>query len=186
MRAVEGWILGIDTATAWRSLALWRPQDDTVERDTERLERAIAGRLMPDLKAFLARHGVGREALLAIGVGVGPGSYTGIRIGVATALGLGRALGVKVSGSGTLEAIAYAALADGETGWALVDARRGRVHALRATRQGHALLTLRGPRLLARTALPADGTVRSEDRAPDAAWHARSAASGAPPVPNYG
>ena len=186
MRAVQGWVLGIDSATAWRSLALWRPDDDTVRRDEERLERAIAARLLPDLMAFLARHDVRREALTAIGVGVGPGSYTGIRIGVAAALGLGRSLGIPVAGSSSLAALAYAALAPGESGWALVDARRERVHALRASRQGHTLHVTHGPMTIARAALPDDGLARFEEHAPDASWHARHALNGAPPRADYG
>jgi len=186
MRAMQGWVLGIDSATAWRSLALWRADDDTVHRDEERLERAIAARLMPDLSAFLARHGVRRNELTAIGVGVGPGSYTGIRIGIAAALGLGRSLGIPVAGSSSLAALAYAALASGEHGWVLVDARRERVHALRASRQGHTLHVTHGPLTSARAELPDDGTTRFEAHAPDASWHARHAPGGAPPQADYG
>lgn len=183
---MRGWILGIDSATAWRSLALWRPDDDTVHRDEERLERAIAVRLMPDLSAFLARHGVCPGELAAIGVGVGPGSYTGIRIGVAAALGLGRSLGIPVTGSSSLAALAYAALCSGESGWVLVDARRERVYALRARRQGHTLHVTHGPLTSVRAELPDDGTAHFEAHAPDASWHARNAPDGSPPQVDYG
>ncbi len=209
MGAVSEWILGLDCATAWLSLALFDADGDAVERSAERLDRAMAGRLMPELAAFLERHGVRREDLSAIGVGVGPGSYTGIRIGVAAALGLGRSLGVPVAGSSTLEAIAFGALDEGETGWALVDARRGRVHALVATRLGRdqlgpvatpagpataatsrplpaAAATALMPLIVEREALPADGWPRFEDLPPDASWHARRVTGGAPPEPRYG
>jgi tRNA threonylcarbamoyladenosine biosynthesis protein TsaB len=212
MRAVSDLILGLDTATDWLSLALYDPADGTVRRGSERLGRAMAGRLMPDLAAFLERHGARQEDLRAIGVGVGPGSYTGIRIGIAAAIGIGRALGVPVAGSGTLEAIAFGALREGETGWALVDARRGRVHALLAARRAHGLdapaaATLAGaaptgidgsraehgaqtrslmPLIILRAALPDDGRARFEDVPPDASWHARRAQDGAPPEPRYG
>lgn len=180
------WVLGLDTATPWRSLALRRLDGDEVHRDASLQDRAMAARLLPDLAAFLARHGVPREAIAAIGVGVGPGAYTGIRIGVAAALGLGRALGVHVAGSGTLEALAFAGLAPGETGWALLDARRGRVHALLAQRSDDGVTVLEGPVTCPRSELRTAGLRCVEDVAPDAAWHTLDALHGAPPEPRYG
>jgi len=183
---VARWVLALDTATPWRSLALRRLDGDEVHRDATLLGRELATRLLPDLDAFLARHGVHRGAIAAIGVGVGPGSYTGVRIGVAAALGLGRALGVRVSGSGTLEALAFAGLAPGETGWALIDARRGRVHALLAKRDEGAVTVLEGPVTCPRSELPTAGARCVEDVAPDAAWHTLNALGGEPPEPRYG
>jgi len=183
---VPRWLLGLDTATPWRSLALRRLDGAELHRDAALQGRAIASRLLPDLDAFLARHGVDRGDVAAIGVGVGPGSYTGIRIGVAAALGLGRALGVRVAGSGTLEALAFAGLAPGETGWALLDARRGRVHALLARRGDDTVTVLEGPLTCPRSDLSLAGGRRVEDVAPDAAWHTLGALEGAPPEPRYG
>lgn len=180
------WCLGLDTATPWRALAVLHRRDGTVHRDVELQGRALAGRLVGDLDAFLARHGVARGDLAAIGVGVGPGSFTGIRIGVAAALGLGRALDVPVAGSGSLEALAYAGLAPGETAWALIDARRGRVHALRSRRDRDRVQVLDGPLTTMREALDTGGERCLEDLAPDAAWHALHALDGAPPEPRYG
>jgi tRNA threonylcarbamoyladenosine biosynthesis protein TsaB len=182
---VARWVLGLDTATPWRSLALRRLDGADVLRDAEWRDRAMAGRLLPDLDAFLARHGVRLDAIAAIGVGTGPGSFTGIRIGVAAGLGLGRALGVPVAGSGTLEALAFAGLAPEETGWAILDARRGRVHALLAKRDG-GVTVLEGPVTCPRSALPTAGARVVEDVAPDAAWHTLEALRGAPPEPRYG
>jgi tRNA threonylcarbamoyl adenosine modification protein YeaZ len=185
MPGVRGWILGLDCATAWRSLALWRVADDTVHREAERVERAMAGRLMPDLIAFLARHAVRKEQLQAIGVGVGPGSYTGVRIGIAAALGMGRSLGIPVTGSGTLEAIAYGALAPGATAWVVLPATRGRVHAARATRREAAVEITLGPSVMAREALPDDAAALIDDHPPDASWHARRSRDGGPPRARY-
>ena len=179
-------MLGLDTATPWRSLALRRLDGGALHRDAELQGRALGTRLLPDLDAFLARHAVHRDAIAAIGVGVGPGSYTGIRIGVAAALGLGRALGVRVSGSGTLEALAFAGLAPGETGWALIDARRGRVHALLALRGEDAVTVIDGPVTCQRGELRTAGARCVEDLAPDAAWHTLGAQDGPPPEPRYG
>ena len=186
MATVGNWFLGLDTATEWRSLALWSPDEGVSHRDEERLGRASSARLMPDLVAFLESCGVGREMLAGIGVGVGPGSYTGTRVGIAVALGLGRALGVPVTGSCSLEAVLFGALAPGESGWALFDARRGRVHALLATRRSEDVAPLRGPLLLARSELDDEPLRRLEGAAPDALWHARSVPGGRPPEPRYG
>lgn len=186
MTLVRAWLLGLDTATAWRSLALWHLADDVVWRDAAPLGRAGAARLVPDVAAFLAAHGVRRDDLAGIGVGVGPGSYTGLRSGIATALGLGLALHVPVAGSGTLEAMAFGALERGGTGWAVLDARRGRVHALQAERLGARLRILRGPVTMPRTELAGEAGERFEDVPPDAVWHARNALTSTPPQPRYG
>lgn len=182
----DGWVLGLDTATPWLSLALWHSGSGRSARAETHLGRAIAGRLAGDLAAFLEAHGVARTALVGIGVGVGPGSYTGIRIGIAAALGLGRALAVPVSGGSTLEALAYAVLGDGERAWVLEDARQGRAHALQVQRRGDTIERVGEAATLPRSALPADGLERYEGHAPDARWHAMTHARGAPPVADYG
>ncbi len=186
MTLVRPWLLGLDTATAWRSLALWHLSDEVVWRDSAPLGRAGAAQLVPDVAAFLAAHGVRRDDLAGIGVGVGPGSYTGLRSGIAAALGLGRALQVPVAGSGTLEAMAFGALERGGSGWVLLDARRGRVHALQAERIGARLRILRGPVTMPRSALAEEAGERFEEVAPDAVWHARNALTSTPPQPRYG
>jgi tRNA threonylcarbamoyladenosine biosynthesis protein TsaE len=180
----ERWILGIDTATPWLSLALWSPSTGRVERRHSHLGRRLASEMMSELDTFLARSGVERRALVAIGVGVGPGSFTGVRIGVATALGLGRGLAVPVGAASTLEAIGLAGLEDGEHGWAVVDARRGAVHASRLVRRGDDIDVLEEAHRRARAELPAAARVL-EDVAPDALHAARRAMVGDPPRPRY-
>jgi len=177
------WVLGIDTATPWLALALWRAVDGRTERHAELLGRDIAARLSGDLAAFMEHRGVTPGDLNAIAVGVGPGSYTGVRLGIAAALGLGRALGIPVHGGATLEALLAPHLSDGASGWALIDARRGRAYALRATRSGAALTSLHDAGVVARHELPEDGLPRWEGHAPDAAWHAswRARRDDAPP-----
>ncbi len=186
MTPVRAWVLGLDTATAWRSLALWHLADDVVWRDAAPLGRAGAARLVPDVATFLAAHGVRRDELAGIGVGVGPGSYTGLRSGIAAALGLGLALQVPVAGSGTLEAMAFGALERSGSGWVLLDARRGRIHALHAERVGARLRILRGPVTMPRSELADEPGDRFEDVPPDAVWHAWNALTSRPPKPRYG
>ena len=186
MAVVRAWVLGLDTATAWRSLALWHVASDVVWRDAAALGRAGVARLVPDVAAFLAAHGIHRDDLAGIGVGVGPGSYTGMRSGIAAALGLARALQVPVWGSGTLEAMAFGALEQGGAGWAVLDARRGRVHALQAERVGERLRIVRGPVIMPRTALADEAGEHFEESPPDALWHARSSPTSTPPEPRYG
>ena len=64
----------------------------------------------------------------AVVVGRGPGSFTGVRIGVATAKGLAHGLGVPLSASATLDAVAWRfADHDGLVG-VVGDAMRGEVY----------------------------------------------------------
>jgi tRNA threonylcarbamoyladenosine biosynthesis protein TsaB len=176
--------LGIDTATAWLALAVWSPADGVVHRDEALLDRRLAAAVLPRLDAFLTRHDVARASLEAIGVGTGPGSFTGIRVGVAVALALGRGLGVPVAGGDTLAALALRGLADGESGWVVIDARRSHVYAARYSRRGDRVQPLEAPRRLPRTAIPQGETV-IEGVAPDAVHHARVSDAGAPPTPRY-
>lgn len=79
------------------------------------------------------------QAIDGVSVSLGPGSYTGLRIGVSTAKGIAYALQVPVMAVGTLESIAYGALAEGggalpADGWQIVpmiDARRMEVFTSR-------------------------------------------------------
>jgi tRNA threonylcarbamoyl adenosine modification protein YeaZ len=180
-----GWHLGLDTATPWLSLALWRPDDDAVLRRQVRLDRALARAVMGELDAFLTANDVTLRQVAAVGVGVGPGSFTGIRIGVAAAVGLGRGLDLPVGGAGTLHALALAGLADGERGWALLDARRGAVYAGRFARHGDDVVVLDDVRRRPREEVPTDERV-VEGVAPDALHAARRALAGEPPHPRYG
>lgn len=179
--------LGLDTATPFLSIALWAPGRGVLGEVRERVDREHGTRLLPELEALLRRAGVDRAELGGVGVGVGPGSYTGVRIGVATALGLARGLGVPVGGGDTLAAIAARGLADGESGLAALDARRGNLYLGHYRREGSRLLTLAPPRLVARAEVarlyPAARLL--EDLAPDAAFLARQALAGAPAAPVY-
>lgn len=133
-------LLGLDTATSFLALSLVEAQGGDrgtppaggreVASFVEDLGREHAARIVTEIGALLRGAGAGRESVAGIGVGVGPGSYTGVRVGVSTAVALGRAWGVPVSGSSSLLALLTGALAPGERGVAVLDARRGNVYAL--------------------------------------------------------
>jgi tRNA threonylcarbamoyladenosine biosynthesis protein TsaB len=79
---VKGPFLGIDTATAFLSLALWWPHEGRCVGASERVERDLARLLQPRLVAFLASHRVDLDRIVGVAVGAGPGSITGVRIGL--------------------------------------------------------------------------------------------------------
>lgn len=182
----EVW-LGLDTCTPYLCLALWSPDQGVLDTQVEPVERNHAARLVPALQESLGRAGVERRSLSAIAVGNGPGSYTGTRVGGAAAKGLARALGIPLGGCDTLAAIAYGALADGEEGLVALDARRGNVYLGRYRRVGDGITTLRAPSKvsleLVREEYP--GLRIILDAAPDPAYIALTAGSGAPYHPIY-
>jgi len=93
-------------------------------------ERAHASDLVVAIERLV---GDGGE-LDGIVVGTGPGSYTGLRVGIATALGLARGTGCGVLGVPSFEALAFAALAPGERGSVVLDARAGAYYFARYER----------------------------------------------------
>ena len=183
--------LGIDCATRYLSLALWDEGRGELASFAEDVGRGHAARIVTELDALFARAGVPRGGLAGVGVGIGPGSYTGVRVAVSTARGLGRAWGVPVAGASTLAAVAAAALAPGETGAAVLDARRGNVYAALYRRPADPadlrMETLAPPAKLPRDALAARfGPVRVvEDAPPLAAAVAAAAREGARAEPVY-
>lgn len=179
--------LGLDTATVHLSLSLWSPEAGLLARRSEHAGRGHAARWPGALEALLAEAGVSRHALGAIGVGVGPGSYTGVRVGIAAALGVAYGLDVTVSGGDTLAALAAGALADGETGVAVLDARRGNVYAGAYHRAGDELTPLAEPAKLPRDEVRARWPRARwlEDAPPDATHHARRARLGPSPQARY-
>ncbi|HEV2363077.1 MAG TPA: tRNA (adenosine(37)-N6)-threonylcarbamoyltransferase complex dimerization subunit type 1 TsaB [Caulobacteraceae bacterium] len=83
---------------------------------------------LPQLTAeALAAAGLVFDQLGAIAVTIGPGSFTGLRVGLAFAKGLALSTGLKLTGVGTLAALANAPI-DPSVRVAAVDAGRGRVY----------------------------------------------------------
>lgn len=154
--------LGIDTAGPHLALALWSPDRGTLAARAPRVERAHAARIVPELEGLLQDAALSRDELAAVTVGTGPGSYTGLRVGIAAARGLATGLALPLGGVDSLALIAWGGLEPGETGIAVLDARRGNVYAGSYRRDGDGLVRLREPEKLA----------RDEARAwePDARW----------------
>lgn len=175
--------LGIDTATAWLSIALWSPAEERLLAERALLaERRHAALLLPTLHELLAEASSSLAEVGAIGVGIGPGSYTGLRVGLATAQGLASGLDCSLAGVDSLEAAAWARLAPEESGWLTLDARRGNVYAGLYERQAGSVSTLQEPIKIASAELAerarSDRQAVLEAGAPAASWIARSAAGG--------
>ena len=135
-------VLGIETATPWGSMALWENGATLCEMNLK-AQRGGGESLLATLADWLPLTGKSLAELNCIAVGNGPGSYTGIRVGMAMANGLAEGLRIPVYGCSTLRVIAenagyYQEIGTAETGgtpaaaeWvaAVIDARRGEVYA---------------------------------------------------------
>ena len=147
--------LGLDTASTYLALALWSPEEGPLATFCEAVGRDHAKRLVPELEGLLERAGVRRNDIRGVGVGLGPGSYTGLRVGVAAARGLARGLGVPIMGRGSLEAMAYGELNEGEQAVVALDARRGNVYAGVFRKEGERVVQEEGVEKVARDVLRA-------------------------------
>lgn len=125
-------VLAFDTAGPDCSAAVARCAGGEVvvlARQTERLGRGHAERLIPLIEATLCDAAVDFSELERLLVTTGPGSFTGVRIGIAAARGLALALAIPAVGVGSLAALAEGALRQASAGMivAALDARRAQV-----------------------------------------------------------
>ncbi len=123
-------VLGLDTATAACSVAVWRGEALIAHRSAA-MARGHAEALMPMVEAAMAEARVAYGDLDLIATTVGPGAFIGLRIGLAAARGLALAAGVPIAGVSTLEAIAHGIRREvrgDRPVAAMLDARRGAVY----------------------------------------------------------
>lgn len=120
--------LGIETATAWQSVALLEDLDILAEAACP-AEGSRGGRLLPMIDSVFRKAGLPPTAVDAIAVSQGPGSFTGVRVGIATAQGLALGAGVSVVGISTLHALAMAGNGTPGITCVLLPAGRGELYA---------------------------------------------------------
>ena len=82
----DQYVLAIDTATVWQSVALLRGERvlALVEQDAD---GSHARSLMGAIDRVLRESSLSLKDLQGLAVSIGPGSFTGLRVGLATMLG---------------------------------------------------------------------------------------------------
>lgn len=145
-------VLGIDTATPWGTVALYKGHPDgngeVVFEISLRAGRGGGEYLLSTVNHFIQKAGHGFKELDLIAAGTGPGSYTGIRVGLAAVKGMAEGLQKPVWGMNTLRIIAENARFSGNRfiGTA-IDARRGQVYSALFRNTGDGLEEVREPRV---------------------------------------
>jgi tRNA threonylcarbamoyl adenosine modification protein YeaZ len=120
-------------------------------------DRHASEELLSAISRCLARAGRTLAECDRIAVCSGPGSFTGLRVGLSTAWGLGRALDLPVEGVSTLEGMAEAARAIGDSRvTAVLDAGRGEVVVESFSLEGSRARSLSPPRRIPRDEAPAE------------------------------
>ena len=122
-------ILGVDTSGKNGSIVLVcseAERSDTVE--IVPLEGGtFSAELVPQIAALLQKHGISKQQIDAFAVVSGPGSFTGLRVGLAAIKALAEILRKPIVAVSMLEAVAFAARAEGRI-TAVLDAGRGEVY----------------------------------------------------------
>jgi tRNA threonylcarbamoyladenosine biosynthesis protein TsaB len=124
-------LLAIDTSGREGSLSLARVQPK--QPQTEILEEVlIAGgtfsaQLVPQARALLAKHRLGKEDIAGFAVVSGPGSFTGLRVGLAAIKALSEVLQKPIAAISLLEVIARSAEKTGRV-LAVLDAGRSEIY----------------------------------------------------------
>ncbi len=157
-------ILSIDTAGASGSVALCECGAGADSRVIEMVPltgRMYSAQLMPEISALLARHNFAKQAMDAYAVASGPGSFTGLRVGLSTVKALAEISGKPIAAVSLLEAVAWAASAEGRV-IAVLDASRGQVFAGEYVVRADALPKLLREAVLSMDEFAAEAAARSE------------------------
>src|SRR5437016_9078750 len=123
-------LLAIDTSGRLGSIALARGHEDGSCDVIEVVPLAggtFSAQLVPQVAAFLSKHGFTKYDIDAFAVASGPGSFTGLRVGLAAIKALAEILGKPIAAVSLLEAVAVASGARGKV-MAVLDAGRGELY----------------------------------------------------------
>jgi tRNA threonylcarbamoyladenosine biosynthesis protein TsaB len=123
-------LLAIDTSGRLGSIALARGHEDGSCDVIEAVPLAggtFSAQLVPQVAAFLSKHGFTKCDIDAFAVVSGPGSFTGLRVGLAAIKALAEILGKPIAAVSLLEVLALAGGAKGKI-CAVLDAGRGEVY----------------------------------------------------------
>lgn len=146
-------LLALDSSTETMALALVRPGDSLLFEAAGGAQ--ASARMLPELRALLARAGLALADLDAIAFGQGPGAFTGLRTACAVAQGLAFGLDRPVLPIDSLMLVAEDARAQGagDDVWVAMDARIGEVYAAHYRWAGDAWQVVSAPALYAPAAL---------------------------------
>jgi len=140
-------ILAVHTTSPVHSLALVSG-DRLLKERTLPHGRQYVERLAPAIAELVDELDNGLASVDGLAVAIGPGTFSGIRVGIATVKGIALALGTPVVGISSLDALAWQGLQPGETGAAVIDARRKEIYAALYRREADRLDALSTPMLM--------------------------------------
>lgn len=140
-------LLALDSSTDTMALALVTP-GATAVFEAQGGPQASA-RMLPEVKALLARAGVKMADLDAIAFGQGPGAFTGLRTACAVAQGLAFGLDKPVLAIDSLMLVAEDARTQGagDDVWVAMDARIGEIYAAHYRWDGGGWTAIEAPAL---------------------------------------
>src|SRR4029077_11669709 len=124
-------LLSIDTSGRLGGIALAHGHEDgscDVIEVVPLVGGTFSAQLVPQVAAFLSKHGFTKYDIDAFAVTSGPGSFTGLRVGLAAIKAMAEILGKPIAAVSLLEGLALAGGAKGKV-CAVLDAGRGGVYS---------------------------------------------------------